>query len=159
MESEDLEVINTNKTVVHYKLLAASACFGLICCFLQAYAGYFALYLFFCQITLSCSVERLNQEKDKNNNDNAESVKNHICAFQALQQKHEKLMAKNSKLKAEYTTLQPNHQELIAEHNKLANESKTLHHNIKVKSSSKRKVRSDKVSPRTVDIIFFRPCQ
>ena len=69
-----------------------------------------------------------------------------------LDTKYENLMAKNSKLEKEHTALQQNHEKLVAENNKLVNESKTLHHNIKVKSSSKRKVRSDKVSPRTVDI-------
>jgi len=146
-------------TVLHNKLFAASACFGLICCLLQSYAGYFALYLFFCQITLSCLVERLDQEKDKNNKDNAKSVKNHIGAFQALQQKYEMLMAKNSKLEKEHTTLQQNHEKLVAENYKLLNASKTLHSDVKGKSSSKRKVLSDKVSPRTVDINLSGPCQ
>jgi len=146
-------------TVLHNKLFAASACFGLICCLLQSYAGYFALYLFFCQITLSCLVERLDQEKDKNNKDNAKSVKNHIGAFQALQQKYEMLMAKNSKLEKEHTTLQQNHEKLVAENYKLLNASKTLHSDVKGKSSSKRKVLSDKVSPRTVDISLSGPCQ
>ena len=76
-----------------------------------------------------------------------------------LDTKNEKLMAKSSKLEKEHTNLQENHEKLIAENNKLVNESKTLHHNIKVKSSSKRKVRSNKVSPRTVDIHLSWPCQ
>ena len=82
----------------------------------------------------------------------SESTKMWIERCCTLDTKNEKLMAESSKLEKEHTTLQQNHEKLIAENDKLVNESKTLHHNIKVKSSSKRKVRSDKVSPRTVDI-------
>ena len=53
-------------------------------------------------------VESLEQEMDKNNNDNANSVKSHIVAFQTcyLQQNYEKLMAKNSKLETDNKILQ-----------------------------------------------------
>ena len=95
-------------------------------------------------------MESLEQEKDDNNNDNAKSVKNHIVAFQTLQQNYEKLVAKNSKLENEYKTLQQTHEKLIAE-SKLANS--------KVKFSSKHKVQPDKVSPRTVDINLSGPCR
>ena len=140
-------------------VLAFSIGFGQIYCFLNADTGYFVLYLFFCQSIYVGVVQILKKHMDKNNNENAESVKNHICAFQALQQKYETLMAKSSKLEKEHTTLQQNHDKLIAESNKLVNGSKTLHSDVKGKSPSKRKVRSDKVSPRTVDINLSRPCQ
>ena len=143
----------------HETIFCLSVCSGLTYWFLQANTGYFALYLFFCQMMNQILVQTLKKEMNKNNHDNAESVKNHICAFQALQQKYEKLMAKNSKLEKEHTTLQQNHDKLIAESNKLVNETKPLHSDVKVKSPSKLKVRSDKVSPRTVDINLSGPCQ
>ena len=111
----------------HETIFCLSCCSGLIYWFLQVNTGYFALYLFFCQMMNQILVQTLKKEMDKNNHDNAESVKNHICAFQALQQKYEKLMAKSSKLEKEHMALQQNHQKLIAENNKLVNESKTLH--------------------------------
>ena len=104
-------------------------------------------------------IESLKKEMVQYNNDNAKSVKNQIGTFQALQQKYETLMAKNSKLKKEHTTLQQKYEKLIAKNNKLVNGSKTLHRDVNGKSPSKLKVRSDKVSPRTVDIKLSRPCQ
>ena len=79
-------------------LFLASVCSGLICWYWQAYTGYFAIYLFFCQITFGYMIESLKKEMEQNNNDNAKLAENHIVAFQALQQKYETLMAKNSKL-------------------------------------------------------------
>ena len=108
----------------HETIFGLSVCSGLIYCFLQVNTGYFALYLFFCQMMNQILVQTLKKEMDKNSHDNAESAKNHICAFQALQQKYEKLMAKNSKLENEHTTLQQNHDKLIAESNKPVNVSK-----------------------------------
>ena len=66
------------------------------------------------------------------------------------------LTAKNSKLETEYKILQQNHEKLIAERNKLANE---CNRDIKVKSSSKRKVQPENVSPRNVDINLSGPCR
>ena len=87
-------------------LFLASVCSGLICWYLQAYTGYFALYLFLCQITFGYMIESLKKGMVQYNNDNAKSVKNHIGTFQDLQQKYETLIAKSSKLEKEHTALQ-----------------------------------------------------
>ena len=100
-EEQALKTIITTTNV-----LALSTGFGLIFCFLQAGTGYFVIFLCFCQSIYFGVVQILKKEMDKNINENAESVKNYISAFQALQQKYETLMAKCGKLEKEHTTFQ-----------------------------------------------------
>ena len=83
-----VEVLEMVKTNFQVKYITVGLQPSLICCFQQAYAEYFALHFLLEQIHVSGMIEVLSEEYYKNNDDNTKLVKNHIVAFQTLQQNY-----------------------------------------------------------------------